>query len=119
MSLPKPLKVILCFLISLHLSNIPSTAVASDLMISTTEAIGELDRAQAEKNVKEYLSRTEVQNALLELGVPAEEVTSRVASLSESELRELSTQVDEARAGGDILVTVLLVVLIIFLVKRI
>ena len=107
------------FTMCLFMSNIPALAVANQAMVSTNVVIAELDRAQTEQKINDYLSRTDVRNALLERGVSAEEVSARLASLSETELRSLSSQVEQARAGGDILITILVVVLIIFLIKRI
>jgi len=104
---------------SILLSNIPSLAMASEAMISTEMAIAEFDRAQTERQISDFLTREDVRAALIEKGVAPDEVSSRLASLSETELRALSSQVEQARAGGDILVTILLIVLIIFLVKRI
>jgi hypothetical protein len=66
-----------------------------------------------------YLNEGHVRDQLIQNGVAPEEASVRLASLSDQELRQLATQVQEARAGGDILVTILLVVLIVFLVKRI
>lgn len=104
---------------SLVLSNIPGVALAQEAMISTSDVVAGLDRTQTEHKINDFLTRSEVKEALMANGVSAEEVSSRLASLSETELRTLSTQVEQARAGGDILVTILIVVLIIFLIKRI
>lgn len=41
-------------------------------------------------------------------GLSADEVDSRLASLSDQEIRQLPGQVSEARAGEDILVAILL-----------
>ena len=91
----------------------------SGSMISTHTVVADMTRAQAEQKVRDYLSRDEVRSMMLKQGVSSEEATARLASLSEAELRQLAGQIEEARYGGDILVTVLLVVLIIFLVQRI
>lgn len=88
-------------------------------MITTSAVIAELSRSEMEQSVRDAVKHEEVKNALLKNGVSPDEVSQRVASLSDSELRELSGQLNQARAGGDILVTILVVVLIIFLVRRI
>lgn len=120
MSLPKPLLKSVCLVLSLQLSHIPATmASSSELgMISTSSVVMELDRAQAEQKVRDYISRDDVKSALLKQGVAPDEVTSRIASLSETELKQLAGQIEEARAGGDILITILIVVLIIYLIKK-
>lgn len=110
---------------ALLLSNIPHVVFAESLkesnspMIPATNVVAELTRAQAMANVQEFLKRSDVRNQLAKSGLSEKEAELRVASLSETELKQLSTQMDQARAGGDILVAILLVVLIIFLIKRI
>ena len=105
------------FFMCLLMSNLPAVAGTNQSMISTNVVVAELDRTQAEQKINDYLTRSDVRAALIDRGVSPDEVSSRLASLSESELRGLSMQVEQARAGG-ILVTILIVVLIIFLIKR-
>lgn len=107
------------------MSNIPNVVFAetsmnsTSPMISATAVVQELTRAQAIANVRSLLQKPEAKQELIKRGLSEKEAEIRLASLSESELRMLSGQIDEARAGGDILITILLVVLIIFLIKRI
>lgn len=114
----KLFKSSLSLILSFLLTQIPSLAAAQE-MIPAHVAVADFDRSQAELSVRNYLQEQEVKEALLKYGVSAEEASSRLASLSESEMRDLSSQVKEARAGGDILITVLVVVLIIYFIKRI
>jgi len=110
---------------ALLVSNIPNVVLAESLnnskneMISTSTVLAEATRAEAEENIRDYLQKSEVQSELIRQGVAPDEVSVRLANLSEQEIRQLSGQVKEARAGGDILVAVLLVVLIIYFIKRI
>lgn len=101
----------------LMISNIPGIAVASQAMVSTSVVVADLDRAQTEQRIQEFLNTDQVRQTLIDRGVAPDEVSSRLASLSETELRMLSGQVEQARAGG-ILVEILIIVLIIFLIKR-
>lgn len=100
------------------MSNIPAVAAAEVKMISTSAAVTELDRAQAQQKVQNLLDRSDVKAALLERGLAPDEISARLASLSDSEMQQLTGQIEQARYGGDILITVLIVVLIIFLIKR-
>ncbi len=118
MRISKRLSLFVSVTMSLLLSNIPSVAFAEG-MISTSVVVAELNRVEEQKNVENFLQRNDVREELIKRGVAPDEVSSRLASLSTLELRQLSAQLDQARAGGDILVTVLLVVLIIYLIKRI
>ncbi len=118
MRFSKGLSKFVAIFMAMFISNVPSTVFA-EAMISTSVVAAELTRAQAQANVENILQRTDVRAELLKRGVAPDEITSRLASLSETELRELSGQMDQARAGGDILIAILVVVLIIFLIKRI
>lgn len=92
---------------------------ADSQMVSTSEILSQISRSEKEAEVRDYLLRDDVKAKLVQHGVAAEEMNSRLASLSDTELNALSGHVQEARAGGNILVTVLLVVLIIYFIKRI
>lgn len=107
-----------CIFMSTIMSDVPALAVGIPQMISTHAVVEKMDRTQAQNEVENFLHSEDVKQAMIERGVSPDEVSSRLASLSEPELRQLAGQVKEARAGGDILITILLVVLIIFLVKR-
>ena len=87
-------------------------------LVSTIEIIKKSDRAQAEKELKDLVSKEEVQAVLSENGLTRAEVETRIAGLSDRELTELKGQIDQAQAGG-ILVTILVVLLIIYLAQRI
>ncbi len=109
--------------LSLSLSNLPQVVFAESVqankMISTTEVLAQFDRKAAQEKVADYIHQQNVEKRLIEQGVSADEAKQRIASLSDAELQNLSHQIDKAQYGGDILVTVLLIVLIIYLVKRI
>lgn len=124
MKISKPKKAAVFFM-AILISNIPNVVLAENLirskneMISTSTVLAEITRTEAEKNIRDFLQKSDVQGELIKHGVSPDEVSARLASLSEQEIRQLSGQVKEARAGGDILVAVLLVVLIIYFIKRI
>lgn len=110
--------------LSLSLSHLPNVVLAETIqaqkkMISTSEMLENFDRKLAQEKVANFLSQKDVELKLVEQGVSLAEAKARVMSLSDQELQNLSTQVDKAQYGGDILVTILLIVLIIFLIKRI
>ncbi|CAN5670563.1 hypothetical protein BH10BDE1_BH10BDE1_16310 [soil metagenome] len=104
------------------LTNIPHVVlaeVATAKMIPATVVVEQLTREQAQANVDSFLKQENVRKQLVAHGLSEGEVKMRLASLSETELKQLSKQMDQARAGGDILIAILIVVLIIFLIKRI
>lgn len=114
-------RMLLCLMISFTLVELPITKAHAG-MISTSEALVEMSRAQGESTVNQFLARTDVKDQLVKLGVSPEEAQKRIASLSESEVKKLATDIQKAQIGGDIggiLVIVLLVILIIYFAKRI
>lgn len=121
MKIPNSLKLICIWTISLMMSHLPQVAAAETIptLIPTSQVVADLNRQQAETDLKDLLSKDEVREQLVKNGVSVEEASARIASLSDTELKQLHFQVEQARAGGDILWTILIVVLIIFLIKRI
>lgn len=109
--------------LSLSLSHLPQVAFAETVtqnkMISTTDVLEQFNRKAAQEKVANFLSQQDVQKKLVEQGLSADEAAQRIASLSDVELQNLSSQIDKAQYGGDILFTILIVILIIYLVKRI
>lgn len=109
--------------LSLSLSHLPQVVFAETIqankMISTTDVLANYDRKATQEKVSSFLNQQQIEQKLVAQGVSLSEAQARVASLSDAELQNLSQQIDKAQYGGDILVTVLLIVLIIFLVKRI
>ncbi|MBA2403987.1 MAG: PA2779 family protein [Bdellovibrionales bacterium] len=115
-------RMMLCLMISFSLTEFPIMQAQAG-MITTSEAISHMSRAEGERNVSEFLSRTDVKDQMVKLGVNPEEATRRLASLSDSEVRKLAGDIEKANAGGDgitgILVLVLVIILIIYFARRI
>lgn len=106
------------------MSNLPNVAFAEvtlsqNQMVSTSVLVDDFNRELTQEKIISYLNKDDVKQKLMDNGVSASEANSRIASLSNQELQKLSQQIDQAQYGGDILVTVLLIVLIIFLIQRI
>jgi len=110
---------ICALMMALTMSNLPQVVFAESQMISTAEVAEELSRGEAQQKVEGYLQRQEVRQGLLDRGISPDEVSQRLASLSDTELKQMATEMDRAQYGGDILVAILIVVLIIYLIKRI
>jgi hypothetical protein len=117
------LKIFLIGLLTLCLSHLPQVTFAeivlSKKMVSTSDILLKFDRKNVEEKMTTYLDHEQIKEKLMAQGISADEAKARLLALSDSELQNLSVQIDQARHGGDILVTVLLVVLIIYIVKRI
>jgi hypothetical protein len=57
-------------------------------------------------SIRTQLQREDVQAQMQKMGVDATVVDARLATLSDSELRDLSDQMQKAPAGGDVLVLI-------------
>lgn len=125
MNFLKFVRTCLIAVLCISMSKMPEAVAAevvSEGMISTIDAVESLGRAELESKVRAGLSREELKTELMKYGISADEVSNRLATLSNAELGRLASEMEKAQYGGDvggILVTVLLVVLIIYLVKRI
>lgn len=91
-------------------------------MISTTDVIAELSNEQIRTNVNEFMAREDVKNEMTRMGVSPEEASKRLAAMSETELKQVAQEIEKQKAGADVIVislgTILIVVLIIFLIRR-
>jgi hypothetical protein len=77
--------------------------------------VARFDRGAALARVQATLNRDDIRQALEARGVAADAAAARVAALSDQELANLASQLDEAPAGGSLLgvIGVVFVVLLI------
>ena len=105
-----------------HLAWAQAANAAADEMIPTSVVVEQMSRVETTEKIAGYLNRAEIKSELIKRGVSPDEVSSRLASLSDFELRRLANQMDQAMYGGEpiigILLIVVLVLLIVFLVRR-
>ena len=115
-------RLILAFMISFTLTEIPVMRAQAASLISTQEAFSDYTRTQGESNIHDFMNRSDVKDKLVELGVDPFDAQKRIASLSDKDVKKLNDDIQKAVIAGDlggILVVVLLIVLIIYLAKRI
>lgn len=116
------ISLVLGLVLSLPLPQSAQAAQAQNLgmnLATTEQALLEISSGEAQSEVNSFFAKDEVRKMLFDHGVSREEIDQRLASLSDQEIFTLSTQVKQARAGGDILITVLVILLIIYFAKRI
>jgi hypothetical protein len=95
---------------------------ASAAMIGTELALAAEQRAANEAKVKETLSRDEVREQMIALGVDPGEAKARVSALSDTELAELATGMDTLPAGagaGEVIIIIFLLLLVLELMGEI
>lgn len=82
-------------------------------LISTQAALAQQNVQHNRDRLQEMLARADVRAGLQARGVDPGEVQARVASLNDAEAQQLATQLDTLPAGGDGLVLVLLVFILL------
>lgn len=116
-------KPLIAILLSYFVSPLPnfSAVHAATRMIPTQELVEQMSRHTAEAIINSQLDRSDIQKELEKLGVSAEDARMRLASLSDSEITDIASQMEAAQYGGitGILILIVLIILIIYLVKKI
>jgi hypothetical protein len=94
--------------------------VAQAALVTTDQVIGEQqvgNAAQPERRKLEaFLQRQDVREQMVALGVDPAEAQARVASLSDSEIRQIAGQIDRLPAGQGVIVALIGAAVFIFLV---
>jgi hypothetical protein len=99
--LKKMIKPMSVFLIFSFLLLDFSVQTATAQMIDTNTVIAAQKQEASRERVTAFLSRDDVQQAMVQHGVDAAEAQKRVASLSNSELTKISQAMEQLPAGGD------------------
>ncbi|MDO9452460.1 MAG: PA2779 family protein [Stagnimonas sp.] len=102
-----------CVSAGMILMGTPSISAAA--MIGTETLASQSLRADTEARVQTLLSRDDVQTKLVAWGVDVEKAKSRANAMSDAELQRVAYALDQQPAGGDIIVLigVIFVVLLI------
>jgi hypothetical protein len=87
-------KLFISFIVSL---SIFSTTMFAE-MVDTREI---MHSAVESSKIDIFLAKQEVQDKLAALGVSADSIKSRMASLSDEEIAQINTKIDSMPAGGD------------------
>jgi hypothetical protein len=110
--------IALTMVLVLLISSLPLGAARAAL-IATDQVIG--DQAgdgveQERRKVDAFLQRQDVRDQMIAFGVDPAEARSRVASLSDGEIRQIAGQIDRLPAGQGVLVALIGAAVFIFLV---
>ena len=101
------------------LLNLGSPLVAQAGLIGTLQAVEADTRAQDLATVNAALARDQVREQFVALGVDPTQVESRVAALTDPELRMLAGQVAEAPAGASALAVIGVVFLVLLILEAV
>jgi hypothetical protein len=97
--------------------NLGSPIVAQAGVIGTLQAVVAQHRAADLATVSSALAREQVRAQLGEMGVDAAQVDSRLAALTDEELRTLAGQIESLPAGADALAIIGIVFLVLLILE--
>lgn len=104
---------VLCFAIL----NLGSPVMANAAMIGTLQAVESSTRAQDLATVNAALAQDQVRQQFAALGVDPAQIDSRVAALTDSELRSLAGRMSDMPAGGDALAVIGIVFIVLLILE--
>ena len=104
------------FVVAICLTLLPVLQTANAAIIQTEIAIEITERQQQIDHINEVLARDAVQSALIRFGVDPVDASTRIQSLTNTELQVLEQQLANLPAGGTGFVEVIGIVAIVLLV---
>ena len=110
----KSIQKCISILLSITLMSMSFTS-AQAAMISNDMVINHAQHNSERTELLQTINRADVKEQLLNMGVKAEDIESRVKLMTHEEIAQLNQQIDELPAGGDLL-GVILIVFIVFVI---
>ena len=101
------------YVLCLAMLNLGSPPVAQAELVTTLQAAAATTRTQDLATVNAALAREEVRAQFEALGVEPAQIESRVAALTDAELRTLAGQMGDMPAGADALAVIGIVFLVL------
>jgi hypothetical protein len=109
----------LVYVLCVAMLNLGSPLVAQAGLVTTLEAAAATTRTQDLATVNAALAREEVRAQFEALGVAPAQVESRIASLTDAELRTLAGQMADLPAGADALAVIGIVFLVLLILEAV
>lgn len=107
------------YVLCLAVLNLGSPLVAQAGIVTTLQAVEATTRSQDVATVNAALAREEVRAQFEALGVEPAQVESRIAALTDAELRSLATQMADLPAGADALAVIGIVFLVLLILEAV
>ena len=104
-------------ILSVALINMGTPAVGHAAVIGTQTYLEATQRDADLSTVTAALDRAEVRERMVAMGVDPARIEARLNTLTDSELRNLSTQFEQLPAGGDILAVIGVVFVILLILE--
>lgn len=115
----KPLQRTLVYVLALSILSLSSPVVVQAQIIGTLEAIESQQRTRDLETVSSALAREEVREQMAALGVDAQQIDTRLAAMTDSELRQLAGEIESLPAGGDALAVIGIVFLVLLILEAV
>jgi hypothetical protein len=107
------------YVLCLAMLNLGSPLVAQAELVTTLQAVEASTRTQDMAAVNSALAREEVRAQFEALGVEPAQVESRIAALTDAELRTLAGQMADMPAGADALAVIGIVFLVLLILEAV
>lgn len=104
-------------LISLSLVSLGLQAPAAAGIVGTADAVAAVQQQDHREMVQSVLARADVREQMVGLGVDPAEVDARIGALTDAEVATLATRIEGAPAGGDALVVVGIVFVVLMILE--
>lgn len=104
-------------LIGLSLVSLGLQAPAAAGIVGTADAVAAVQQQDHRGAVQGVLARADVREQMVSLGVDPAEVEARIAALTDAEVATLATRIEGAPAGGDALVIVGIVFVVLMILE--
>ena len=111
----KSIQKYISILLSITLMSMSFTS-AQAAMISNDQVINHLQHNSATTELLQTINRADVKEQLLNMGVKAADIESRVKLMTHEEIAQLNQQINELPAGGSSLLGVVLIIFIVFVI---
>ncbi len=103
----------------LSILQLSSPLVAQAEIIGTLESLQSAQREADLATVNAALAREEVRAKMIELGVQPDEVSARVAALTDAELRSMAADIQSAPAGAGAIAVIGVVFLVLLILEAV
>jgi len=104
-------------LISLSIVSLGLQAPAAAGIVGTADAVAAVRQQDHRAAVQGVLARADVREQMVGLGVDPAEVEARIAALTDAEVATLATRIEGAPAGGDALVVIGIVFVVLMILE--
>lgn len=91
-------------------------------LVGTETAMSPTQGTDVRERLQQVLAREDVRSALLAQGIDPAEAQARIASLTDSELAQIASQIDKLPAAGDglgLAIGVLLIILLVIVILKV